>query len=264
MTDRELRTGEVDLAVVAAAIGEPSRAAMLEALMGGRALTAGELGRAAGVGRSAASEHLSRLVAAGLVEVAAQGRHRYHRLAGPEVAHALEALAHIAPAKRVGSLRDASRARSLWLARTCYDHLAGACGVALHDLLLSSGALVGAPGGYDVTPAGRAWFDDLGVDVDAARARRRGFARPCLDWTERRPHLAGSLAAATTDRLLDLGWFVRRASDSRALRLTDDGAAAFGGLWRDAAGLPPEVEGGHPVRGVSGGLYGQETQARQA
>jgi DNA-binding transcriptional ArsR family regulator len=227
------RTGDVDLAAVAAVIGDTSRAAMLDALMSGRALTAGELGQAAGIGRSATSEHLARLVSAGLVEVTVQGRHHYHRLAGPAVGQALEALSHIAPAKPVSSLRDSGRARSLWFARTCYDHLAGVCGVALHDLLISRHVLTGTAGGYAVTPAGAHWFADLGVDVDAVGAQRRSFARPCLDWTERRPHLAGALAAATTGRLLTLGWFTRRAPDSRALRLTVEGAAALDGLWAD-------------------------------
>ena len=243
-------TRDVDLAAVAAVIGDASRAAMLDALMGGQALTAGELGRAAGIGRSATSEHLARLASAGLVEVTVQGRHHYHRLAGPAVGHALEALSHIAPAKPVGSLRNSSRARSLWFARTCYDHLAGACGVALHDLLIDRDILTGASGGYAVTPTGAHWFADLGIDLDATRARRRSLARPCLDWTERRPHLAGALAAATTDRLLALGWFVRRAADSRALRLTDEGAAALDGLWAnfdDRRGASPR-HGATPER----------------
>lgn len=227
--------GDVDVAAVAAVIGDPSRAAMLEALMAGTALTAGELARAAGVSRSTASEHLARLVSAGLVEVAEQGRHRYHRLSGPEVAQALEALSHIAPPKPVRTLRESSRARSLWFARTCYDHLAGSCGVALHDLLLDGGVLVGAADGYEVSPSGAWWFADLGVDVEDARARRRSFARPCLDWTERRPHLAGALAAVTTDRLLELGWFARRGSDTRALRLTESGSVALDGLWASEA-----------------------------
>ena len=232
-SDQSIR--DVDLASVANVIGDASRAAMLDALMSGQALTAGELGQVAGIGRSATSEHLARLVGAGLVEVTVQGRHRYHRLAGPAVGHALEALSHIAPAKRVSSLRDSSRARSLWFARTCYDHLAGACGVALHDLMMDSGLLSGAVGGYSITPTGEQWFTDLGVDLDAARARRRSLARPCLDWTERRPHLAGALAAATTDRLLAQGWFVRRSVDSRGLRLTNEGAAALDGLWANLA-----------------------------
>jgi DNA-binding transcriptional ArsR family regulator len=225
---------DVDLAAVASVIGEPSRAAMLDALMSGRALTAGELGRAAGIGRSATSEHLARLIAAGLVEVTVQGRHHYHRLAGPAVGHALEALSHIAPPKRVTSLKDSSRGRSLWQARTCYDHLAGACGVALHDFLLGRGLVAATGPGYAVTAAGEEWFADLGVDVAAARGRRRAFARPCLDWTERRPHLAGALAAATTQRLMGLGWFARRGEDTRALRVTEAGLEALDGLWRRA------------------------------
>lgn len=227
---------DVDLAAVGAVIGDPSRAAMLDALMSGRALTASELGRVAGVGRSATSEHLARLLAAGLVEVTVQGRHRYHRLAGPDVGRALEALSHVAPPRRVTSLRDSSRARSLWLARTCYDHLAGACGVALHDLLVDRRLVVGEPPGYALTAAGEEWFAALGVDVGAARSGRRSFARPCLDWTERRSHLAGALAAATTARLLELGWFARRGHDTRALRVTDAGLEALDGLWRPVAG----------------------------
>lgn len=226
---------DVDLAAVGAVIGDQSRAAMLDAMMSGQALTAGELARVAGIGRPAASAHLARLVEAGLVEVTVQGRHRYHRIAGPEVGSALEALSHIAPAKKVRTLRASSQAKAMWFARTCYDHLAGMCGVALHDLLLRERVLVGADGGYEVTSAGDRWFADLGVDVAATRRRRRSFARPCLDWTERRPHLAGALAAATTEVLLDNGWFVRRAPDTRALRLTDAGAEALDGLWRAAA-----------------------------
>lgn len=227
--------GDVDLAAVGAVIGDPSRAAMLDALMSGRALTAAELARVARIGRPAASEHLARLVGAGLVEVTVQGRHSYHRIAGADVGHALEALSHIAPAKKVRTLRASTQARAMWFARTCYDHLAGACGVALHDFLLGKRYVVGADGGYDVTPSGERWFAELGVDVAAARARRRSFARPCLDWTERRSHLAGALAADTTEVLLARGWFVHRAPDTRALRLTEAGTEALGGLWRPAA-----------------------------
>jgi len=214
---------DVDLAAVASLIGEPSRAAMLDALLGGRALAAGELARIAGVSPATASEHLSRLRDGHLVEVVAQGRHRYYRLAGPEVGAALESLAHIAPPKPVTSLRQSGHARSLAFARTCYDHLAGRCGVAVHDALLRHAWLTGTPGGYDVTPAGADGLAELGVDVATARARRRSFARPCLDWTERRPHLAGGLAADLTASLLERGWFVPRSSDSRGLRLTDVG-----------------------------------------
>ncbi|WP_243060873.1 helix-turn-helix transcriptional regulator [Nocardioides sp. SR21] len=218
---------DTDLAAAGALIGDPSRARMLDALMGGRALAAGELARVAGVGRSTASEHLARLLDGGLVEVVAQGRHRYYRIAGPDVGAALEALSHVAPPRPVASLRQSGHARALGHARTCYDHLAGVCGVALHDALLAGDWLTPA---YDVTPAGAAGLGSWGVDVEAARAQRRAFARPCLDWTERRPHLAGALAAAITGSLVERAWFVRRAADSRALRLTDAGRAGLEAL----------------------------------
>jgi DNA-binding transcriptional ArsR family regulator len=221
---------DTDLAAVGALLGDPSRARMLDSLMSGRALAAGELARVAGVSASTASEHLTRLREGGLVEVVAQGRHRYYRIAGPEVGEALEALAHVAPPRRVTSLRESGHARALGLARTCYDHLAGRCGVELHDALLARGWLSAA---YDVTPGGADGLAGLGVDVAAARARRRTFARPCLDWTERRPHLAGSLGAAVTAALLDRGWFDPRAADSRALRVSDDGRLGLESLGCD-------------------------------
>ena len=218
---------DADLAPIGALLGDPSRARMLDALMSGRALTAGELARAAGVVPSTASEHLGRLQGGGLVEVIVQGRHRYYRLAGADVAAALEAVSHIAPPLPVKSLRQAGRARALAYARTCYDHLAGVCGVELHDALHTRGWLTA---GYEVTTDGVNGFAGWGIDIAAVHARRRTFLRPCLDWTERRPHLAGGLAAAVSDRFLDLGWFVRRANDSRALRLTDAGTAGLAAL----------------------------------
>lgn len=220
---------DVDLAAVGALLGDPSRAAMLDALMGGRALTAGELARLAGIRPPTASAHLSRLTAGGLVVVRPEGRHRYYALAGPQVARVLETLSLIAPARPVRSLRQSSRARSLAVARTCYDHLAGSCGVALHDALVAREWVVPSLDGYAVTTAGERGLTGLGVDVAAARARRRSFARPCLDWTERRSHLAGALAAAVTSRLIEDGWFVRRR-DSRGLRVTAAGEAGLADL----------------------------------
>jgi DNA-binding transcriptional ArsR family regulator len=216
---------DVDLAAVGALVGNPSRAAMLDALMTGRALTAKELARVAEVRPATASEHLARLVDGGLVDVVSQGRHRYHRLASPEVGAALESLSHIAPPRTVTSLRQSSRARSLAEARTCYDHLAGRSGVAVHDGLLDRGWLLPEPGGYALSEAGVAGLLGWGVDVTSARAARRRLARPCLDWTERREHLAGSLAAAITQALVDgpEPWFVRRSDDHRGLRTTELG-----------------------------------------
>lgn len=223
---------EVDLAAVGTLLGSPSRAAMLDALMTGRALTATELARVADVSRATASEHLARLREGGLVAVVSQGRHRYHRIAGPNVAAALESLSHVAPAKPVTTLRQSGRARSLAVARTCYDHLAGRSGVALHDAMVSRSWLVPEPGGYALTDAGTAGLLSWGVDLSSARGSRRIFARACLDWTERREHLAGSLATAIATTLIDgpRPWFSRRTDDHRGLRPTDLGRARLAEL----------------------------------
>jgi DNA-binding transcriptional ArsR family regulator len=214
---------ERDLAAPAALIAEPARAAMLSALLSGHALAAGELAQVARVSRPTASEHLRRLLDGDLVRVVSQGRHRYYRLAGPHVAAALEALAHLGPPAPVATLRQANTANALAFARTCYDHLAGTCGVALLDALLANEWLCDHDGGYGVTTAGERELVALGIDVAAARSARRAFARPCLDWTVRRHHLAGGLGAAITTRLLELDWFTHRSRDGRALRVTDTG-----------------------------------------
>jgi DNA-binding transcriptional ArsR family regulator len=229
---------DVDLSPVGALLGNPSRAAMLDALMTGRALTPTELARVAEVSGPTASEHLARLREGGLVEVVSQGRHRYYRLGGSEVAAALESLSHIAPQKPVTTLRQSSRARSLAEARTCYDHVAGRCGVALHDGLLARGWIIPEVGGYALSDNGVEGLLGWGVDVSAARAARRTLARPCLDWTERREHLAGALAAALATALIEgpEAWFVRRADDHRGLRPTDVGRTRLRELgWEPVA-----------------------------
>jgi DNA-binding transcriptional ArsR family regulator len=231
-------SNEVDLVPIARLVADPTRAAILNALLAGRALAAGELARLARVSAATASEHLARLLDGGLVRVTAQGRHRYYRLAGAEVAAALEALAYISPPREIRSLRQSRTARTLGFARTCYDHLAGVAGVTVHAAMLNHAWLRAGVDGYEITPAGEHAFTGLGVDLAALRARRRGLARPCLDWTERRPHLAGALGAAVTAELLARAWFVRRGSGERGLILTPDGAtgieAVFGcrlGTW---------------------------------
>lgn len=209
-------------------IGDPARAAMLDALMCGEALTSGELARAARVSAATASGHLSRLLAGGLVEVVAAGRHRYYRLASPEVGHVLEALSLVGTDRPViTSLRAARADEAMRLARTCYDHLAGRLGVAVHDALIERGGLSAGGDGYLLTPSGEAWLCGLGVATGAARALRRQFARPCLDFTQRRPHLAGALGAALCARLIELGWLARRTSGQRALKITDAGRVGF-------------------------------------
>lgn len=215
------------LAEIAHLMGDPARANMLQVLMGGRALTAKELAYVAGVAPQTASGHLARLMQGGLLAVAAQGRHRYYRLAGPEVAAALEGLMVLAGAQPESRKLPSRVGAELSRARTCYDHFAGRLGIGIHDALATGGHLGVADGGYGLTRSGEAVFAALGVDVAQASARsRRAALRPCLDWSERRPHLAGSLAAALACRCFEAGW-VKRRKDSRAVILTEAGRDAL-------------------------------------
>jgi len=176
-------------------------------LSDGRALPAGELARRASVSPATATTHLRPFVDAGLVRVTVQGRHRYHQLAGPPVSAVLEALANVAPALPVKSLRQHREVTALAEARTCYDHLAGRRGVQLRARLLAAGALQTTDGrDHSLTGHGEALIADLDIDLDQLRAGRRIFARSCLDWTQRRPHLAGALPAAVTSTFLARGW----------------------------------------------------------
>ncbi|MFI2102324.1 ArsR/SmtB family transcription factor [Isoptericola sp. NPDC019693] len=211
-----------DFTEVGRALSAPARSVMIGLLMDGTARPAGELARAAGVGASAASEHLAVLVSAGLVTGRARGRHRYYALAGPRVAAALEALGTLAapaPAPRVG-LRRSREADRLATARFCYDHLAGRLGVGLAEAWVAQGWLADREV-LALTGAGADGMRGLGVDVDGALAARRPTTRACLDWTERRVHLAGALGAAVGTRFLDAGWVARTAG--RGLRLTASG-----------------------------------------
>lgn len=217
---------DADLAAVAALIAEPSRAAMLDALTGGAPMTAGSLARLAGVAPSTATEHLARLERGGLVVSERRGRSRHVRLAGPEVARALEALAAIAPLKRPAGLKAWHHGEALRAARSCYDHLAGVAGVALADALVERGVLEPGEGAFAITPAGDRALSRFGLDMDAVRGARRATVRACLDWSERRPHVAGALGAALFDELLRRCW-LRRRPDGRALTLTPAGAAGL-------------------------------------
>jgi DNA-binding transcriptional ArsR family regulator len=214
---------------VAALLGDPTRATMLDALMDGRARPAGELARRAGIAPSTASEHLARLVAGRLLVVEPRGRERRYRLASAEVAEVLEALSRLGSEAPASSLRAASRSEALRAARTCYDHLAGRLGVAVTEGLVAREVLLVRDGSFELTEDGEVFLVELGVDVAGARARTRVFARACLDWSERRPHLAGALGAALADAALDHGW-VRRRPNDRALSVTPDGNEALRGL----------------------------------
>jgi hypothetical protein len=187
--------------------------------MDGRARTAKELAYAARVSPQTTSGHLTKLMAGRLIEVAAQGRHRYFRLASSQVADALETLmvlsTEAAPRHRPRTRASAELAE----ARTCYDHLAGRLGVAIHDAFIERGVLIAAPDGYALSRDGRSLFESMEIEPDALARAKRPLARPCLDWSERRHHLAGSLAAAFACRCVEAGWIERR-TDSRAVRLT--------------------------------------------
>jgi DNA-binding transcriptional ArsR family regulator len=217
---------DADLAAVAALIADPSRAAMLDALTGGVPLTAGELARVAGVAPSTATEHLDRLERGGLAFSERRGRTRHVRLAGADVARALEALAAIAPPKRTRGLRAWQHGEALRAARSCYDHLAGLAGVALADALVDRRVLEPGDGGFAITPAGEEELARFGLDFAAIRGARRATARACLDWSERRPHVAGALGAALLGELLERRW-LRRRTDGRALTVTPAGASGL-------------------------------------
>jgi len=220
-------SSEPDIASVAKVLGEPARAAICLALMDDRARPASELARAANVSAQTASNHLAKLIASGIVRVERQGRWRYYRLANDEVAHAIEALAVVAPtAGARGPGGQCPEALALYAARTCYRHLAGKLGVALADALLREGWLAEDDGGYRVSPEGETFLGGLGIEVAVLRRRGRAVARRCLDWSERRPHVAGPLGAALADLALDRDW-VRRQRGTRAVLLTPLGRSEF-------------------------------------
>jgi DNA-binding transcriptional ArsR family regulator len=220
-------------ATVAALSGDPARAAMLHALMDGQALTASELATVAGITPQTASGHLSRLTATGLLGVEKQGRHRYHRLATPSVARMLESImqvaAELAPTGR--KLSNGPKDAALRRARTCYDHLAGQLGVSIADGLMRNGYVELAGDAGIVTDAGITRLAAIGMDAGKILERRtkhsgRVLCRSCLDWSERRPHLAGMLGALICEHSLQHGW-TRRLPGMRAVQLTPEGARAF-------------------------------------
>lgn len=214
---------EPRFARIATLIGDPTRARMLSALMDGGYLAAGELAQAAGVTAQTASSHIAKLVESELVVVRTQGRHRYFRLADADIAHALEALSLVAERSAAADKWAHGPYRPLKAARTCYGHLAGELGVQLFDGLLARGTLVPAEGQFVPSERGRQELAELGLELPPVGRR---FAYACLDWSERRDHLAGSFAVAFLDHALQQGW-VRRAKDSRAVTLTPAGAKAW-------------------------------------
>jgi DNA-binding transcriptional ArsR family regulator len=223
---------DADLAAVASLIADRHRAQMLLTLLGGTPQSGSALAEAAGISRSLASAHLKKLVAGGLVRAQASGRQQLYSIASAPVADALEILILLAPATKVRSLTDATRARSLRWARMCYDHLAGTVGVSVTAALVTRGLLREEDGAYRMGEEGAAEFGRFGIEMDRLERRTRPLLRPCMDWSERRYHLAGSLGAALTAALVARRWVVTREA-SRIVTVTKAGQ---GGL-RDWLGI---------------------------
>jgi DNA-binding transcriptional ArsR family regulator len=215
---------EPSMALMGAMIGAPARAAMLALLFDGRALTATELTLAANVSPATASEHLAKLTAAGLVTCEKHGRHRYYRIASSEVADALEPLALLGSARptpiRAPTLAD----RAFREARLCYDHFAGTLGVRTTAAMVERNFIVPRDRDYDLTGHGEAFCSEIGIDVERVRSKRRMFARQCLDWSERVPHLAGALGAAIANHAFEANW-IERTNRRREIRVTETGRA---------------------------------------
>jgi DNA-binding transcriptional ArsR family regulator len=222
-----------NLVEVAALVGDTARATMLAALMGGQSLTGTELAYVARISRPTASEHLARLVEARLVAVTRNGRFSYYRIASPLVAAMLEGIQAVAAIEVPPRYTPRSaKEDALRFARTCYDHIAGRLGVAIADALIARGHVILADDGGEVTQSGLSFFTALGIALKPKPHSKRIFCRPCLDWSERRYHVAGHIGAEVCRRCLELGW-IARMRDTRALRLTSAGAA---GLF-DSLGL---------------------------
>lgn len=221
------------IARLAALLADSNRAHMCLCLLDGTAWTAGELATAAGIARSTASEHLDQLVAGGLLAEERQGRHRYLRIATPGAAQFVESVAAMAgPGQAPRSLRSVTAGEAMARGRTCYDHLAGRLGVAVMDAMTKRD-LVSTRRGVAVTDAGQRWLRDLDVDIDALERQRRPLIRSCLDWTERRPHLAGAVGAVLCTHLIDNDWVERGVG--RSVQVTDTGSRTL----RRLLGLTP-------------------------
>ncbi|MBO9631522.1 MAG: helix-turn-helix transcriptional regulator [Chitinophagaceae bacterium] len=206
---------------IASLIGEPARSTMLWCLLEGRAMTATELAFAADVSAQSASMHLSKLMQASLLKQEKQGRHKYYKLAKPEVAYVIESIASLLPEKKENR-KVPDHNSGVRFCRTCYDHLAGKVGVSITEQLLRKGYLLYSETDYSIPAKGSKWFHALGIDIEALRSQRRAFARPCLDWSERRHHLAGSLGSALLNMMLEKDW-MRRKKQSREIILTSEG-----------------------------------------
>ena len=218
-------TGPI-IAEIAALVGDPARATMMAALLDGRALTASELALAARITPQTASTHLAKLTRAGVLSVARNGRHRHFRLASPTVADMIDGIVAVALEKRPRYRPLSRHARALSAARICYDHLAGRLSVDLTDSLVARKYVVPDADVAEITTAGARFFTEFGIELPRLRATRGRFSRLCLDWTERRLHIAGAVGAAITQRCFDLGW-MERMKGSQAVMVTPRGRRGF-------------------------------------
>jgi DNA-binding transcriptional ArsR family regulator len=210
---------ETEISSLAGLISEPARCRILVALLDGRSLPASELAQRAGITCQTASSHLAKLTEGRLLQVVPQGRHRYYRIANARVADLLESMARFAPRNEADRTGPKS---AIQIARTCYNHLAGSLGVSITEAIVGRGYLRGVGRDYQLSKEGTKWFSELGIDVDALRKSGRVFARQCLDWSERRNHLAGALGSAFAEHVLDRGW-IERVRESRAVRISELG-----------------------------------------
>ncbi|WP_103070472.1 ArsR/SmtB family transcription factor [Aquimarina sediminis] len=211
---------------VAALLGDKSRAIMLWCLLDGRAYTAMELSVCADISAQSASNHLKKLLEANILYVEKQGRHRYYRFTSSEVAQVIESMAGLVSLNNDYKRVKGPKQSDITYARTCYDHLAGEIGVKITDALLDIGVVEVIEKSYIVTPVGKDWFKDIGVNVNEVMLQKRSFAHPCLDWSERRHHLAGALGASFLTSLLQNDW-IRRKKDSREVTVTSRGKSEF-------------------------------------
>lgn len=214
------------IAAIASLIGDTTRANMLCALMGGQALTAGELSRQAGVTQQTGSGHLAKMVDAKLLTAVKQGRHRYYRLASPQVAHGIDALMTIAADGPPRHHPTGPKERDMRIARSCYDHIAGKLGVAMADSMAENGRVIMSDEGAVVTSDGEDFLRSFGIELQNDSRSKRPLCRTCLDWSERRYHIGGRVGQALMERTLELGWLARK-NESRALRVTPAGEQGF-------------------------------------
>ncbi|MGF2413790.1 MAG: ArsR/SmtB family transcription factor [Ferruginibacter sp.] len=216
---------------IASLIGDPTRATIMWTLMDGKAFTATELAITANTTPQNISMHLTKLLNAELLAVETQGRHKYYRFSRKEIAYAIEAMVNLIPHADALQKINTENTPAIKHCRTCYDHLAGKVGVSIADSLLQQKIIKNSTNGFELSKKGEIWFSDFGIDIISLKKQRRLFLRSCLDWSERRHHIAGSLAAALLDKMLLSDW-VRRTKNSRAIVITSKGQLNFNSKFK--------------------------------